>query len=148
MRTGEPIPVSRAPASLCRGTGDLRRTGLGLHLGCDPALLKFNYGEHGKPFLAEPAGTGLEFNVSHSADLALYAVALECPVGVDVEFMKPEGSWLRIAGTVFQRREFDRLSSLPEEEMREEFFELWAAKEARAEGARSRLATSFGRKRG
>jgi len=104
---------------------------LGIHLAVDPARLKFGYNEHGKPFLAEPANACVEFNLSHSADLAVYAVARDFPVGVDVEFIKPHGSWLRIAEHYFSAEEFSVLSNLPEQEMREEFFDLWAVKEAR-----------------
>jgi 4'-phosphopantetheinyl transferase len=107
------------------------RNVLGIHLGRAPECLGFDYSEYGKPFLAEPAGSGVEFNVSHSSDLAIYAVAAGCPVGVDVEFIKPDGSWLRIAEHYFTGEESARLSQLPKEEMQREFFELWAGKEAR-----------------
>ena len=107
------------------------RSILGIHLGCSPQSLRFAYGEHGKPSLAEPAGTRIEFNLSHSTDLAIYAVALGRCVGVDVERIKPEGSWLRIAEQYFPASEAVELAALPEESMRQRFFEIWAAKEAR-----------------
>jgi len=122
------FPQHRARFIAARG---ILRSILGIHLGCGPGSVKFAYGEHGKPAVAEPAGTGVEFNVSHSGDLALYAVALDLPVGVDVELIKPDGSWLEIAGRYFAPGEHRRLAALPPEEMQREFFELWAEKEAR-----------------
>ena len=47
-----------------------------------PGDVAFAYGEHGKPRLV--AG-GPHFNLSHSGDVALIAVSLSGPVGVDVE---------------------------------------------------------------
>jgi 4'-phosphopantetheinyl transferase len=122
------FPEHRARFIAARG---ILRSILGIHLGCAAGDLRFAYGEHGKPWLAEPAGTRVEFNVSHSAGLAVYAVALRRRVGVDVERIKPDGSWLRIAEQYFTVPEAAELTALPEEAMRNKFFEMWAAKEAR-----------------
>ena len=122
------FPEHRAHFIAARG---ILRSILGIHLGCLPQDLRFAYGEHGKPNLAEPAGTRIEFNLSHSASLAIYAVTLGRRVGVDVERIKPDGSWLRIAEQYFTAPEAAALAALPEEAMRNQFFEMWAAKEAR-----------------
>ena len=122
------FPEHRARFIAARG---ILRSILGIHLGCAPQSLRFAYGEHGKPGLAEPAGTHIEFNLSHSGDLAIYAVALGRSVGVDVERIKPGGSWLRIAEQYFTPAEATELHALPEEAMKCKFFEMWAAKEAR-----------------
>ena len=59
-------------------------------VGGDAGQLKFHHGPYGKPALA---GSGAEallrFNVSHSADLAVLAVAWQREVGVDVEAVRP-----------------------------------------------------------
>ncbi len=122
------FPEHRARFIAARG---ILRSILGVHLGCAPQDLRFAYGEHGKPNLAEPAGTRIEFNLSHSASLAVYAVTAGRRVGVDVERIKPDGSWLRIAEQYFTAAEAAALAALPEEAMRDRFFEMWAAKEAR-----------------
>ncbi len=122
------FPEHRARFIVARG---ILRTILGLHLRHPPQSLRFAYGEHGKPALAEPAGTGVEFNLSHSAGLAIYAVAVGRAVGVDVERIKPKGSWLQIAQQYFTGTEAAELAALPEEAMRRRFFEMWSAKEAR-----------------
>jgi 4'-phosphopantetheinyl transferase len=61
---------------------------LGRYLGHDPAGIPLARTPHGKPCLAVP-GARLRFNVSHSAELALLAVAGDREVGVDVERIQP-----------------------------------------------------------
>lgn len=107
------------------------RTILGDYLAYDPARIGFEYGEHGKPRLAEPSGSRIEFNLSHSSNLAVFAIATGCSVGVDVEFIKPGVSCLEIAARYFSDEEAMMLRKLSETEMRQKFFELWSEKEAR-----------------
>jgi 4'-phosphopantetheinyl transferase len=52
------------------------------HLGLHPSDIEFGSGPHGKP---ELIGTGPRFNLSHSGDLALIALAENAEVGIDVE---------------------------------------------------------------
>src|SRR4051812_17773983 len=64
---------------------------LGRYLCERPERLRFVYNEFGKPSLAgEHAGGPHRFNLSHSRDLALYAVTLGREVGVDLEFVRPD----------------------------------------------------------
>ena len=82
-----PSPQRRAAAN------DALRRILAVHLpaGADVELVA---GEHGKPRLA--AG-GLEFNLSHSGELALVAVSEEHPVGIDVEKVGRDRDLLALA---------------------------------------------------
>lgn len=57
------------------------------YLGRPAAAIELEVTERGKPYLRE--GDGLEFNLSHSAGLALIAVTRGRPVGVDVELITP-----------------------------------------------------------
>jgi 4'-phosphopantetheinyl transferase len=61
---------------------------LAVYLGLEPGRIRLTEGEHGKPRLAGPQGQ-LEFNLSHSGELALVAVSGEREVGIDVERVKP-----------------------------------------------------------
>lgn len=63
------------------------RGALAAYLERDPAALRFAYGSHGKPALAD--GEGLEFSVSHSGENVLLAVACGTPLGVDLERSVP-----------------------------------------------------------
>src|SRR5258706_10807838 len=65
------------------------RTGLAECLGVAPRSLRLRYGAHGKPELAAPFDrAGLQFNLSHSESLGLYAVTATRRVGVDVERLR------------------------------------------------------------
>src|SRR5262245_26256231 len=58
-------------------------------LGTTPHALRFDYGARGKPCLAEGfAQAHLQFNVSHSGELALVALTIGRAIGVDVELMR------------------------------------------------------------
>jgi phosphopantetheinyl transferase len=61
----------------------LRRV-LGRYLGQEPAEIELRFGSRGKPMLAALQAP-VRFNLSHSGELALIAVASEREVGVDVQ---------------------------------------------------------------
>ncbi len=104
---------------------------LGAYLGREPRDIAFVYGEHGKPALAPPLdASGLEFNVSHSAEVALYAFALHRPVGVDVERMRDLDDLEALAERHFSPAERRALMALPEEDRRVGFYACWTRKEA------------------
>ncbi len=62
-------------------------------------LLEFAVHERGKPYLA--ADPTLHFNLAHSHDLALVAVTRACPIGVDVERLRPLPEYQAIAQPLF-----------------------------------------------
>jgi 4'-phosphopantetheinyl transferase len=96
--------------------------------------LRFTVGPHGKPALAESAVSGakLEFNLSHSADLAVIAVAWERPVGVDLERWKHEMDHLALAERFFSPAERASLRQLADRQgdLVHGFFAAWSRKEA------------------
>jgi 4'-phosphopantetheinyl transferase len=89
----------------------------------------FSHGPQGKPFL--PAcGPPLEFNVSHSDDLALFAFARGRRVGVDIEAVRPAVAREDIPERFFTAEEAAFLRALPPERQPEAFFDCWVRKEA------------------
>ncbi len=106
--------------------GTLRQL-LGCYLGQDPSGVAFAHGAHGKPFLPEET---LHFNVSHTHQLALYAIAQSRQVGVDVERMRPQVAHEQIAARFFSVEEQEALAELPTEERRTAFYNIWTRKEA------------------
>ncbi|HEY9610801.1 4'-phosphopantetheinyl transferase family protein [Allocoleopsis sp.] len=121
------------------GRGILR-TILGRYLNLEPAQLQFSYSSRGKPALANTdIGEIVAFNLSHSNGLALYAIAQGAPakpiahapyVGIDLEYMRPMPKVEELAKRFFCPREFAVISSLPEEQKQEVFFQAWTCKEA------------------
>jgi 4'-phosphopantetheinyl transferase len=102
----------------------------------DPRALRFASGPNGKPALTntDAAGTRprLEFNLSHSADLALVAVAWERPVGVDLEQWERDMDHLELAERFFSPVERESLRSLAarHDDLVHGFFAAWSRKEA------------------
>jgi 4'-phosphopantetheinyl transferase len=103
---------------------------LGRYLDADPAGLRFSEGEHGKPALASAEADGLEFNVSHSADVALYAVARGRSVGVDVEVARRPVDAVAIARRMLGEEAAQRLAALDDEERERAFLRAWTRHEA------------------
>jgi 4'-phosphopantetheinyl transferase len=110
--------------------GILRKI-LGRYLRLPPSQLSFSYGTNGKPMLVrDPCTDGLRFNLSHSDGLALYAVALNTEVGIDLERIQPVLADGRIAESFFTAREVASLCALRPETQATAFFNCWTAKEA------------------
>lgn len=96
-----------------------------------PEQLLFHYGPHGKPALANKGPiAGIGFNMSHSGDMALYAVAFGRAVGIDVEHQRPRENLMRIAERFFSIEECEALHALPEEARANAFYRCWTRKEA------------------
>jgi 4'-phosphopantetheinyl transferase len=91
--------------------------------------IHFDAGAQGKPLLAQPASR-LQFNLSHSHELALVAVAQGRAVGVDVEFVKRDFAFDEVARRFFTAREVAALFQLPQALQRQAFFKCWTSKEA------------------
>jgi 4'-phosphopantetheinyl transferase len=101
---------------------------LGRYLNTPPCDLGFRYGAKGKPALAEPAG--LQFNASHSCDLALFAFTMDCELGVDIEAVRSMPDRDDIARRFFCAEETTELMTLPAGERDQGFFLCWTRKEA------------------
>lgn len=108
---------------------------LGHYLGMAPEHVCLSYGANGKPHLADSlAGSGLEFNLSHAANSAVYAFANRTPVGIDIEPLNKGLAWRQLAPIVFSAREQAELAEIPEDEKAEAFLRGWTRKEAFVKG--------------
>lgn len=108
----------------CRGS---LRLILAERLGQSPQEIRFDYGSKGKPRL--PNG-GIEFNVSHSGDLAIVATCANGEVGVDVERYRDHLEDRKLAQRFFSQAELEDLDSLSGSRWREGFYTCWTRKEA------------------
>lgn len=106
--------------------GMLRKI-LGKYLEAAPEEIVLGYGHYGRPELANCA---LHFNVSHSHGFALFALAPEREIGVDIEYINSEIPIGDIADRVFSDREIFILGMLPEEMRKKVFFTFWTRREA------------------
>jgi len=96
-------------------------------LGQSPERLRFGREPHGKPFLV---GSRLGFNLSHSGDCLLIAVAEGRPVGVDVERIRPLSRMAALAEHCLAPPELAWWRQLGEAERIRAFFKFWTGKEA------------------
>lgn len=107
------------------------RTILAAYLKLNPAQLQFNYSAHGKPALSDVEGSdGIRFNLSHSHELALYAITRNREIGVDIEQIRADFAGEEIAEGFFSKTEIAMLRALPSNERTESFFNCWTRKEA------------------
>ena len=107
----------------------LRRI-LAHYLLSDPADIVFAYNRYGRPVVDSPVEKrGVVFNLSHSAERALYAISGGTPVGVDVERMRPL-DFTGISKRFFAPSEASVLAALPETGKIDAFYECWTRKEA------------------
>ena len=113
------------------GRGMLRAI-LSGYVGSAPSSLELQYEAHGKPRLpADDAAPRVHFNLSHSSRLALLAVTVDVPVGVDVERLKPLRDIDAVVDRFFsvaERRDFARAQG--DEARLEAFYACWTRKEA------------------
>ena len=108
----------------------LRRVLAG-YLGCAPEEIAFGYTAQRKPYLLMDANPKeIQFNLSHSGDVALIGVTRGRAIGVDIEHMAPLRDWAGVAKRYFAPEETAELSGLPDEERLEAFYRCWTRKEA------------------
>jgi 4'-phosphopantetheinyl transferase len=114
---------------------------LARYLQTGPGRIRYVHNAFGKPDLGPEFGDRLKFNLSHSGDLALIAVALAANVGVDLEYIQPQSEYADIARCFFSAAEVDCLSALPSDRYAEAFVSCWTKKEAYLKACGEGLAT-------
>ena len=105
---------------------------LGRSLGSEAGQIRYVCNAFGKPELHPEFGGRVKFNLSHSADLALIAIALDADVGVDLECIEErrESNYADVARSFFSASEVDALSRVPSDLYVKAFFGCWTMKEA------------------
>jgi 4'-phosphopantetheinyl transferase len=93
--------------------------------------IRFEYLTSGKPQIETGQNPrALEFNVSHSASMALIAVGSEHRLGVDIEKVRDDVDTNSLAERFFSLRERAGLKALPGHLRVQGFFACWTRKEA------------------
>ena len=116
------------------GRGLLRQL-LGRYLGLPPQSLRFAYGPQGKPALRPEGGGPLHFSLSHSGGQALYAVARDAPVGIDLERIRPGLDFDGIARRFLPAEAIRALAEAPASRKAAVFFASWTRMESLAKAA-------------
>ncbi|KAI8563002.1 hypothetical protein RHMOL_Rhmol03G0080100 [Rhododendron molle] len=103
-----------------------------------PRSLKFTKNTYGKPEVEWQQSEDshpplLHFNLSHTSSLIACGVAIDSPIGIDVEEKQRtiKNDILSFARRYFSHEEVDFLAAVPNAEVqRQEFIKLWTLKEA------------------
>jgi 4'-phosphopantetheinyl transferase len=104
---------------------------LGQYLDEKPRAIELTVDQNQKPQLAgKHAATGLHFNVSHSGNLALIAIAMGCEVGIDVEQLREIGHLEQIARRFFHPAESAAVLAAPAAIRSLAFLRCWTGKES------------------
>lgn len=93
------------------------------------ARLQFATADSGKPALAGTPAAELDWNLSHSADLAVIGVA-RGTIGVDIECLRPMNDAAALAAHHFTGAERDAVSRQAGAARDRAFLEVWTRKEA------------------
>jgi 4'-phosphopantetheinyl transferase len=114
--------------------GTLRKI-LGYYLAIKPEEIIFEYTSFDKPIIAHKQNNdNINFNLSHSDELVLYAVTLNRKIGIDVERIRNNIDVLQIANKFFSSNEIAALQNTNKENQHKAFFQLWTRKEALIKG--------------
>jgi 4'-phosphopantetheinyl transferase len=97
---------------------------LGLHLNQSAASVIFNIDINKKPFVENQSG--LQFNVSHSGDWIIIAIA-NATVGADVEFINHNFQYIDVLEDNFS---IDEIKQIKGNNSIEIFFKFWTRKES------------------
>ena len=100
---------------------------LARYLNTVPEKIEFQYKEHGKPEVKNLQK--LQFNLSHSKDLAVLAIGKIFPMGVDIEYFSGR-PYEGIAKNSFSEHEYNELMQAPKALRPAMFFHIWSQKEA------------------
>jgi 4'-phosphopantetheinyl transferase len=108
---------------------------LARYVGELPGVLRFDFGPHGKPHLANARyAAKVTFNLSHSEGWALIAVASGFPVGIDIEHVRPALATDDTIRLVFSPKEQTALAAFSGMRRAQAFFKGWTSKEAYIKG--------------
>jgi len=113
----------------------LLRIILGEYLDKEPGSVHIGYGPHGKPYLANSWLSGkLHFSVTHAGGIGLFAFVFNRRIGIDLEMIRPDITYDRIARHFFTAEEYRTLMLQPVMERSRLFFRYWTRKEAYLKG--------------
>jgi 4'-phosphopantetheinyl transferase len=108
----------------------LLRVLLSQYLQTQPNQICFTYSDRGKPFLSATCEyPAIQFNVSHSHEVALYAFTRQRKVGVDLEYIRPIEAEALVK-RFFSEQEWCYFQTLPPNQQQSAFFRAWTQKEA------------------
>ena len=117
------------------------RAVLARRLEIEPGAVRIARGQRGRPFIADRMD--LDFNVSHTADALVIALAEGVTLGVDVERADRSINTTGIAQRCLSAAEREELASQDAETTRRRVLRLWTCKEAMSKATGDALSAPF-----
>ena len=125
----ELVKINRLKNKQSRLTSVVARSGLrilsGVYLNKDPKKIIFKKLHNGKPIIDSHK---FYFNLSHSVNWIVWAFSISGKVGVDLEYVRNNVMYEKIAERYFHRCEIQKMNQ--SYDPKRLFFDLWAAKES------------------
>jgi len=114
------------------------------HQGKPPSSWQFVKNTYGRPALSgDEFSPSLVFNISHTRGALVIGFARAGELGVDVEYTQRQARVIALADRYFSPEEVQELLSLPPEQQKARFFDLWTLKEAYIKACGMGLALSL-----
>lgn len=132
------VPAPRRQFVIARTA--LRRL-LGRYLNISPSACNFEFNAHGKPSLK--ATSQARFNVSHSNNIVLIAIAKDIDVGVDVEVHRLVDNLDSLAASILCTADYALWLTSPMSKRIATFYRIWTCKEAVAKAIGCGMAMDF-----
>ena len=123
------------------GRGSLRSI-LASALGCDAASVEIERGHRGRPQIA--GALAFDFNISHTAGVAIVGITRIGRIGVDVERLDRAINVAGIARKFMTSNERETIGGLDGDSARRRLLTLWTCKEAMSKATGDALTAPFG----
>ena len=105
-----------------------------------PTEWRFGRGNHGKSFVE---GSTLAFSLSHTAGAVAVAISDGGPIGIDIEAIPSTPVDAQQFRSCLAANELAALNALPPDQRRQQFYELWVAKEAVAKAVGTGISSAM-----
>jgi 4'-phosphopantetheinyl transferase len=108
----------------------LRQT-VSKHLNISAEKIKFKYAKFGKPeIITAQNKQNIQFNISHSENIALIAICKNKHIGIDIEQVRDLKDYQKISERFFSKKENQAVLKEPIKNQIKTFFQIWTRKEA------------------
>jgi len=124
-----------------RAAHGLLRHCLGMVLSRAPGDIHLTRDEKGRPFLAEPSGRNIDFNLSHGVDWIAVGLSRAGRIGVDVQEAAEPFDWQAIGQAYLHPDEIAAIQQLTAAHRSAAALKLWCLKEAFLKATGEGLAT-------
>lgn len=122
----------------------LMRTALARYIDADPRSLVFSRSPLGRPKIASPSGSALEFSLAHTSGIVVLLVGFERLIGVDVERLHRSPP-IEPVMSALGSSEITDLTSRSNRQREQRFLEYWTLKESYAKARGMGLSLSLSR---